>query len=233
MSRLSKVVAALVLALVWIVPGVASAQEWESLGRQKASPGIDRDVIKLNRNDGPYTALKFRVSGNSVTIFNARVVYGDGSTQDLPVSNLTIRPGEETVPLDLAGRRRNITRVELLYGGNLTALIKRPEIEVFALKLVERELPPLGRDWLLLGQGTVDAARDRDVIRIGAQEGRFNGLVLRVRGGDVNLRELRVIYADGEGDLYRVRAQLPSGSETEVIDLARRRARHPPGRTRV
>lgn len=219
MSRLSRVFALVALALLWVVPGIASAQEWESLGRQKASPGIDRDVIRLNNNEGPYTALKFRVSGNSVTIFNARVVFGDGSAQDLPVNNLTIRPGEETVPLDLAGRRRNISRVELLYGGNLTALIKRPEIEVFALKLVERELPPLGRDWLLLGQGTVDSARDRDVIRIGAQEGQFNGLVLRVRGGDVNLRELRVIYADGEGDLYRVRAQLPSGSETEVIDL--------------
>ena len=44
-------------------------------------------------------------------------------------------------------------------------------------------------------------------------------VVARVKGGDVNLRELRVIYADGEGDLYRVRAQLPAGSETEPIDL--------------
>lgn len=219
MSRLSRFVVALALALVFVLPGVASAQNWELLGRQKASPGLDRDVIKLNRNEGPYTAIKLKVSGNVVTLFNVKVVFNDGSEQTLPVSNLTIRPGEETVPLDLAGRRRGIARVELLYGGNLTALIKRPEIEVYALKFVERELPPLGRDWQLLGQETVDTARDRDVIRVGREEGRFNALVLRVKGGDVNLRELRVIYANGEGDLYRVRAQLPAGSETEAIDL--------------
>lgn len=219
MSGLSRVVVALVLALVWIVPSVARADEWESLGRQKASPGIDRDVIKLNRNEGPYTAIKLKVSGNVVTLFNVKVVFNDGSEQALPVNNLTIRPGEETVPLDLAGRRRGIARVELLYGGNLTAFLKRPEIEVLALKVSERQLPPLGRDWQLLGEGKVDTARDRDVIRVGREEGRFNALVLRVKGGDVHLRELRVIYANGEGDLYRVRAQLPAGSETEAIDL--------------
>lgn len=219
MLGLSRVVVALVLALVWVLPGIAHADEWESLGRQKASPGIDRDVIRLNRNEGPYTAIKLKVTGNVVTLFNVKVVFNDGSEQSLPVSNLTIRPGEETVPLDLAGRRRGIARVELLYGGNLTALLKRPEIEVLALKVVERELPPLGREWSLLGQGVVDTARDRDVIRIGGEQGLFNGLILRVKGGDVNLRELRVIYADGEGDLYRVRAQLPAGSETEPMDL--------------
>ncbi|MFO1169826.1 MAG: hypothetical protein U1E49_02530 [Hyphomicrobiaceae bacterium] len=219
MNRLSGVVAALVLALVWIVPTIASADEWVSLGRQKASPGIDRDVINLNRNEGPYTAIKLKVTSNVVTLFNVKVVFNDGTEQALPVSNLTIRPGEETVPLDLAGRRRGITRVELLYGGNLTALLKRPEIEVLALKVAERDLPPLGREWSLLGQGTVDMARDRDVIRVGGEQGLFNGLILRVKGGDVNLRELRVIYADGEGDLYRVRQLLPAGSETEAIDL--------------
>ena len=219
MLRLSRIVAALVVALIWMLPGAASAEEWELLGRQKASPGIDRDVIKLNRNDGPYSAIKLRVNDNTVTLFSVKVVFGDGSEQSLPVGQLKIRPGEETAPLDLAGNRRNILRVELLYGGNLTALIRRPEIEVYALKVVERELPPLGRDWQLLGEGTVDSARDRDVIRVGRQEGRFSALILRVRGGDVNLRELRVIYDDGEGDLYRVRAELPADSETEAIDL--------------
>ena len=99
MPGLSRVVVALVLALVWIVPSVAHADEWESLGRQKASPGIDRDVIKLNRNEGPYTAIKLKVTGNVVTLFNVKVVFADGSEQALPVSNLTIRPGEETLPL--------------------------------------------------------------------------------------------------------------------------------------
>ncbi|MEZ5924754.1 MAG: hypothetical protein R3D57_10275 [Hyphomicrobiaceae bacterium] len=219
MSRVMKVVVSLVLAVLWLAPGIASADEWELLGRQKASPGIDRDVIRLNKNDGPYTAIKLRVSDNVVTLFNVKVVFGDGSEQSLPVRNLTVRPGEETVPLDLEGRRRNIKQVELLYGGNLTALIRRPEIQVYALKVAEREFKPLGKDWQLLGEESVDSRHDRDVIKVGRQEGRFSALVLRVSGGDVNLRELRVTYANGRDDVFRLRTQLPDGSETEAIDL--------------
>jgi hypothetical protein len=49
MSHVLKFAAALLVVAVWALPGVATADEWELLGRQKASPGIDRDVIRLSR----------------------------------------------------------------------------------------------------------------------------------------------------------------------------------------
>jgi hypothetical protein len=221
MSRLSRFVAALVLIVMWVWPAAASAQEWQLLGRQKASPGIDRDVIHLTRADGPYSAIKLRVNDNIVTLFNVKVVFGDGTEQNLPVGELKIRPGEETVPLDLAGRRRDIVRVELLYGGNLTALLKRPEIEVYGLKVADREpeLPPLGREWLLLGEDNVHPGADSAAVELGPEAGRINALIFRVRRNDVRMRGFTVVYTNGDEEQVALDGPLYAGEETRIVEL--------------
>jgi hypothetical protein len=221
MLRLSRFVAALVLVALWVWPGAASAQEWQLLGRQKASLGIDRDVIRLSRADGPYSAIKLRVNDNVVTLFNVKVVFGDGTEQNLPVGELKIRPGEETLPLDLAGRRRDVVRVELLYGGNLTAVFKRPEIEVYGLKVADREpeLPPLGREWQLVGQDNVDPGADNAVVELGPEAGRINALILRARRNDVRMRGFTVVYANGDEEQVALDGPLYAGEEARIVEL--------------
>jgi hypothetical protein len=221
MLRLSRFVAALVLVALWVWPGAASAQEWQLLGRQKASLGIDRDVIRLSRADGPYSAIKLRVNDNFVTLFNVKVVFGDGTEQNLPVGELKIRPGEETLPLDLAGRRRDVVRVELLYGGNLTAVFKRPEIEVYGLKVADREpeLPPLGREWQLVGQDNVDPGADNAVVELGPEAGRINALILRARRNDVRMRGFTVVYANGDEEQVALDGPLYAGEEARIVEL--------------
>jgi hypothetical protein len=80
------------------------------------------------------------------------------------------------------------------------------------------------RDWVELGCKEVNFRVDRDVLEVGRREGRFRAIRLYARGGDVELLGLRVIYARGEPDEYRIRYILERGERTRRIDL-RGRAR--------
>jgi hypothetical protein len=54
---------------------------------------------------------------------------------------------------------------------------------------------------------------------VGRREGRFKAIRLYVRGADVEILDLRVIYANGEPDDIRVRHFLRQGDRTQRLDL--------------
>src|SRR5262245_51439842 len=76
-----------------------------------------------------------------------------------------------------------------------------------------------GEDWVELGCKQVSFRVDRDVVPVGRREGRFYALRLYARGGDVEMLDLRVIYANGDPDDIRVRHILERGERTRSLDL--------------
>src|SRR5688500_8336120 len=52
------------------------------------------------------------------------------------------------------------------------------------------------RGWQLLGSQTVNHRGDKDSIRVGRYEGRFNKLTLVVHDSDLKLHEFTVVFAD-------------------------------------
>ena len=60
---------------------------------------------------------------------------------------------------------------------------------------------------------------DRDSIRIGRREGRFKAIRLFTREADVEVLDLKVIYADGEPDDIAVQHFLRTGERTRPLDL--------------
>ena len=54
--------------------------------------------------------------------------------------------------------------------------------------------------------------RDRDTLPVGRREGRFKAIRLHVRGADVEMLDLKVIYANGEPDDIPVRHVIGRGS---------------------
>jgi hypothetical protein len=59
--------------------------------------------------------------------------------------------------------------------------------------------PPSGsRGWEFLGKRDVDFHVDHDAIDVGRAEGRFDELRFVVRGGDVEIYNMKVILGDGE-----------------------------------
>jgi len=81
--------------------------------------------------------------------------------------------------------------------------------------------PPAGRPgtWELLGSQKVSFGVDRDVIRVGRREGQFRAIKLRVQDNDIEVLDLKVVYANGAPDDIRVRQFIKKNSETRTIDL--------------
>ena len=76
-----------------------------------------------------------------------------------------------------------------------------------------------GQDWELLGERQVNRQADHDVIRVGARDGRFRTIQLRVRDNAVHLMDLRVNFANGTTYDVPVRSLLRAGASTRAIDL--------------
>jgi len=88
---------------------------WAELGCQKVGFLADRDVIRVGRKEGTFSAIQLRVSGANVYMLDLRVVYDRGPSENIPVRT-QIRAGGETRPLDLRGEQRVIKVIELSYG---------------------------------------------------------------------------------------------------------------------
>ena len=61
--------------------------------------------------------------------------------------------------------------------------------------------------------------KDRDSIRVGKREGRFKAIRLEARNNDVEILDLKVVYANGAPDDIPVRSNIRAGSKTRPLDL--------------
>lgn len=76
--------------------------------------------------------------------------------------------------------------------------------------------PPV---WKLLGKRTVKLSTDRDVIHVGADEGTFRSIKLKVRKSGVRFKDMKVHFSNGDVFDVKIRKLIPAGGETRVIDL--------------
>ena len=160
--------AGIVVAAAAAVP--AQASQWVMLGQQSVGLNTDKDVYYVGADEGRYDALRFRVLGNRVAFAEARVFYGNGSSQVLNVKE-HVKPGETTKAYDLKGEHRIIQRIEFLYQtkskwkGNAT-------VQVFGLKNGGGIGPKPGA-WQALGNKEVHLILDHDTIPVGVGQGAF------------------------------------------------------------
>jgi hypothetical protein len=75
------------------------------------------------------------------------------------------------------------------------------------------------KQWVLLGETTVDGQKDRDKIVLGRSEGRFQSIQLRVMGAPVEFQRVIVNYGNGQSEEVEVRDRIPAGGQTRAIDL--------------
>lgn len=57
------------------------------------------------------------------------------------------------------------------------------------------------------------------MIRVGAREGSFKALQLKVSGGAIDLTRVIVHYRNGEEQILNVRQSIPRGGQSRVLDL--------------
>ena len=79
---------------------------------------------------------------------------------------------------------------------------------------------PSAGNWVELGCQQVSLfGKDRNSIRVGRREGRFKAIRLHVRGADVEMLDLKVIYANGQPDDIPVKHLIRAGERTRPLDL--------------
>jgi len=77
-----------------------------------------------------------------------------------------------------------------------------------------------GDRWVQLGCKQVSFfGKDRDSIKVGRRDGRFKAIRLGAKGNDVEMLDLKVIYANGQPDDIPVRSLIRQGRETKPLDL--------------
>lgn len=74
-------------------------------------------------------------------------------------------------------------------------------------------------DWVFLGERTVSWVVDTDNIVVTASEGMFDHLLFKVKGNDIEMLDMRVVYGNGGHDDIPLRFHIRRGGESRVIDL--------------
>ncbi len=72
---------------------------------------------------------------------------------------------------------------------------------------------------VLFGTQAVGFAVDRDVIRVGAEVGKFDKVRLRVLDNEIFINSMKVVYANGESQEVAYNAEIKKNSKTRWIDL--------------
>jgi hypothetical protein len=72
---------------------------------------------------------------------------------------------------------------------------------------------------VLFGVQSVGFGVDRDVIRVGAEVGKFDKVRLRVLDNDIFINDLTVVYANGEKDTLAVNAEVKKDTRTRWFNL--------------
>lgn len=71
----------------------------------------------------------------------------------------------------------------------------------------------------LIGTAVYDVKPQRQVVEIGAREGQFKGIRFDVRGSDIEVQGVRIVYGNGEPEDLNVRQTFKAGSSSRVFDL--------------
>jgi hypothetical protein len=210
---------------------------WEPLGGASPDGRYDRDVIRVGRNEGAFSQLMVSVSGGDLEIYDIVVTLGNGERFS-PGTRFHFRGGASTGAIDLPGRARGIQTIEFRYGSMPGG--GRPRVEVYGKPVAapppppSAPLPPPPRPvppppapppqwnpagWQRLGETSVDGRNDRDVLRVGLDDGRFTKLMLVAEDSDLDLYDMVVVFGNGERFDVPTRMRFREGQRTGAIDL--------------
>jgi hypothetical protein len=199
------------------------SNDWVPLGERLVEFRTDRDVINIGQSEDWYRnrsfrALHFIAERNDVFMIGVRIVYLNGFGEDFRVDRMIPQGGELAV--DLRGDRSFLRQIEMTYRS-------RPDFRGQALVKVFGEPgrrfgggPGGGDNWVELGCQQVNLfGQDRDTITVGRREGRFKAIRLSARDADVEMLDLKVIYANGDPDDIPVRNFIRAGERTRSLGL--------------
>lgn len=183
---------------------------WQTFGVVKAAPRIEREVVQPKAGNVGFGRIGLKVFDADIEAIEMQVRYGNNELQRFPINKI-IKAGDSLPPVEVRGERRGIQQIEVIY---------RPygPARIAIMGEVARPNRP-GARWEDLGCQRVGLIDDKDIIRVGLDEGRFRAIKLTAEGNKVRLVRVRVVYGNNQADEFSVREVIPEGGETQPIDL--------------
>ena len=199
-------------------------------GYKKVGFGVDTDTIRVGSETGKFARVRLRVLKNDVFVKSVKVVYQGGKAEEFAIDD-RIPKGARTRWFDVEPEQF-IQDIELVYRS-------RPNFSGQAIVEVSGQYAPgwLGPEgnarkynqgWVLLGAQSagmfgVDSVKsfgfDRDVIPVGVNEGGFKKIRLKVRNRSITLRQLRIVYYEGDDTVIKRRARVDPGQTEGPWDV--------------
>ena len=90
---------------------------------------------------------------------------------------------------------------------------------ILVLGAVAAQAQRASRQWVLLGERTVTDRGDHDVLPVTGARGSFDAIRFEVRNHAVDFRRVTIHFANGDDQTVELRATIPAGGESRVIDI--------------
>jgi hypothetical protein len=195
------------------------------LGQLRVGLNVDRDTLRVGQPEAWFqqrffSALHFFVEENDVLLLTINIKYLNGYVDPpINVGRVIERGGRYAV--DFPTPRSYISEIEMLYQSNNENARGQALIKVYGEVVRSSSIQRPGQDeWVELGCIDVKIFGDADVINVGRREGRFKAIRLHVRHADVQVDELKVVYAaGGEDDIFDRLRYVEAGEYTRALDL--------------
>lgn len=183
-------------------------------GYQSLGFGIDRDTIKIGAGLGKFNRIRLRVRGSDVHVNALKVTFENGTIEHLAVdADIAAEAHSPWFPIDGS---QFIREIEMTYRAHPDRRTKA-RVEVtgeYASNWLglHGEGRKYHKGWVLLGAQTAGfTGFDRDIISVGANEGGFARLRIEAIDRAITLKEIRVKYADGPDEVFRMRTRIDPG----------------------
>ena len=187
------------------------ASDLSLIGEREVEPRNSRVVIDIGKDQGRLEAIALRVRDHSVRLRGLRIVFGDGSSQEVDIYD-RIRPDEVTRIIDLRGERRYVKRIE----AHVRPRFRRRRIATLEVLAIES-----GPELRHLATGVIRGRARVIEIPVGLEFGRMSALSIRAVNRSFRIREIDIEFGDGTHQVIRVNRRVPAGSLTEIHKFPR------------
>jgi hypothetical protein len=200
-------------------PPAFDPKGWTLLGTQTVNGGRDRDTIRIGKRMGGFDQLTLVVTDSDLDLQDMTIVFTGGEKWQ-PKLKHVFKEGQRSRAIDLPGKDRTISRVDLVYA-NLPGGGKA-RVELYGRDVGRPAPPPLtpvvweNKGWTFLGKKTVDGWRDRDRLNV---SGAYTDLTFAVSGSDVQLNSIVVTFGNGEKYEMNNPVVFKEGTRTAPVNL--------------
>ncbi len=215
MKRVATILTGAGLLLNLALPAaVHASDDWQLLGKRNVGQAAETDGIDVGLRDGLFNAIRIDVNEGTVEIYNIRVKFMNGEDYS-PDTRLVFKEGERTRVIDLPGEARGIRRIEFAYRN--TESRGQAVVSVFGRETggTPDETP---EGWEAVGSREVNFHADHDIIEVPGTKA-YRSLMLQVVGGDLDMFNVKVTFANGETYSPDTRFHFDSNTRSRTLDL--------------